>query len=133
MALNLRSREYTKKFHPSDVASCRIECMCACTGILFFLPLVSAPDSKYGRYWANQGVLILLTEIAALLLGALISWILGLLAMIPFIGIVFDILTVIVCIALFLASLILPIRSIVCVSQRRAVDVPVIGYLRFIK
>jgi uncharacterized membrane protein len=110
-----------------------VECICACTGLLFFLPLVSAPDSRYGRYWANQGLLILFTELVALLIWALTSWILGLLAMIPFIGIVFRFLRIAAAVILFLASLILPIRSIVCVSQKRAVDIPVIGYLRFIK
>jgi hypothetical protein len=53
--------------------------------------------------------------------------------MIPFIGIVFRFLRIAAAVILFLASLILPIRSIVCVSQKRAVDIPVIGYLRFIK
>lgn len=133
MAIDLRAREYTKKFHPDDRACCKVECICACTGLLFFLPLVSAPDSRYGRYWANQGLLILFTELVALLVWALTSWILGLLAMIPFIGVVFRFLRIAAAVILFLASLILPIRSIVCVSQKRAVDVPVIGYLRFIK
>ena len=63
MRIDLSGKEYTKKYHPMDVKSCKIESVCACTGILFFLPLVSAPNSRYGRYWANQGLLVLFFEI----------------------------------------------------------------------
>ena len=133
MALDLRSREYTKRYHPDDISSCKVECICACTGLLFFLPLVSMPDSKYGRYWANQGLLLLFTELVALLIWAVTSWFLGLLAMIPFIGIVFKILRIAAAVVIFLASLVFPIRSMVCVHQRRAVDIPIIGHMRLIK
>lgn len=33
-------------------------------GILFFLPLVSCPNSKVGRFHANQGLLFLITAVA---------------------------------------------------------------------
>ncbi len=43
---------------------------------LFFLPLVSCPDSKYGRFHANQGLLLLLAFIAAIIVDTIISAIL---------------------------------------------------------
>ena len=82
MAVNFTSREYTKKFHPDDTRSCRVECICACSGILFFLPLISFPESRFGRYWANQGLLILLAELVGLLIWGLIAQILSLLSLI---------------------------------------------------
>lgn len=133
MAFSFVSREYTKKFHPDDRRCCRIECVCACSGILFFLPLVSVPESRFGRYWANQGLLILLIEIVALLAWGLSSWILGLLALIPIIGLIFTVIKVAVRILISIAVLFFAIRSGIFAGKRRAVDIPFIGYLRFIK
>lgn len=68
--------------------------------ILFFLPLVSCPNSKIGRFHANQGLVLLITgiagQIAAFILStilltiswgflpltSLISWALGVLALV---------------------------------------------------
>jgi uncharacterized membrane protein len=133
MAINFSSKEYTKRFHPDDARCCRVECVCACSGILFFLPLISFPESRFGRYWANQGLLILLAELTALMIGGVISWMLDLLALIPLIGIVFTILKIAVAIAFFLVIFIFAIRAGRFAAKGRAVDLPIIGYLRFIK
>ena len=133
MAIDFSAKEYTKKFHPDDTRCCRVECVCACSGLLFFLPLISVPDSRFGKYWANQGLLVLISEIVGLLLWALVSFILGLFALIPFIGIVFNILKIVVGIALILILGFFIVRACSFAAKGRAVDLPVIGYLRFIK
>lgn len=38
--------------------------MLAYLGILFFLPLVAAPNSKVGRFHANQGLVLLIASVA---------------------------------------------------------------------
>lgn len=48
-------------------------------GILFFLPLVVTPGSKFGKFHANQGLLLLLT-------GAIFSFVSWILVFIPIIG-----------------------------------------------
>ncbi len=52
--------------------------MLAYLGILFFLPLVSCPESKAGRFHANQGLILLITGFAGhFILGILyyiLSW-----------------------------------------------------------
>lgn len=52
--------------------------MLAYLGILFFLPLVSCPESKAGRFHANQGLILLITGFAGhFILGilySLLSW-----------------------------------------------------------
>jgi uncharacterized membrane protein len=45
-------------FTPEDIESSKVMAGLAC--ILFFLPLVVCPDSPFGRYHANQGLLLLL-------------------------------------------------------------------------
>lgn len=47
--------------------------------LLFFLPLIVCPDSKYGRFHANQSLLLLITGIAGnVILGIIpvIGWML---------------------------------------------------------
>ncbi len=133
MKLSFNGKEHTKRFHPDDVASCRVECVCACTGLLFFLPLVSVPDSRFGRYWANQGLIILFFEILCLIAGFVVGWILGLLGLIPFIGIIFGIVKIAAYIALSLVALFAIILSGSFAARGRAKDLPFIGFMRFIK
>lgn len=94
--------------------------------ILFFLPLVACPDSKAGKFHANQGLL-------TLILGVLISvtcTIIGTcFSIIPF-GYV---ITSIVSTLLGLAHLILVIIGIVNALNERVVELPVIGKIRIIK
>ena len=42
-------------------------------GILFFLPLVSTPNSKVGRFHANQGLVLLLASIAGGIVVSILS------------------------------------------------------------
>lgn len=133
MRLILHGKEHTKRYHPEDIASSRIESICACTGLLFFLPLVSQPDSRYGRYWANQGLLILFSELAALVFWLLLGWFLGLLATIPVIGLLFTVLRFAVAVLLVLAPAALVVLAMSFAIRGRAKDIPFIGFMRFIK
>lgn len=44
-------------------------------GILFFLPLVTHPNSSYGKFHANQGLLLLITGVAINTVGSIIPFI----------------------------------------------------------
>ena len=56
-----------------DIEKNKVIAALAYLGILFFLPLVAAPESKYGRYHANQGVLLLITAVAGGIVLAILS------------------------------------------------------------
>lgn len=133
MRFSLKTKEYTGKYHPDDIRSCRIECVCACTGLLFFLPLVSVPNSRYGRYWANQGLIVLLTELAALFLWLILGWFFGLLAAIPFVGILFGIVRTLIAVALSLVVLFFVAVPMSFAARGRAKDTPFFGFMRFIR
>jgi uncharacterized membrane protein len=45
--------------------------------ILFFLPLIACPNSKAGRFHANQGLVLLLASIAGQIVVAIVSGILS--------------------------------------------------------
>ena len=65
-------------YDPQDIEKNKV--MAALAYILFFLPLVACPDSRFGRYHANQGLLILIASIAGGIALAIISAILGIIS-----------------------------------------------------
>ena len=133
MPLSFQGKEYTSKFRPEDARASRTEAAIACTGVLFFLPLISVPDSRFGRYWANQGLVILLTEIAALIAWLIAGGVLQLLGLIPYVGIVFRILRIVFGILLLLAVLFYMALPMSFAVRGRAKDAPFFGFLRFIR
>lgn len=131
--LKFWGRDYSQKFKYPEIKRCRFECLCACTGIMFFVPLVSIPESRYGRYWANQGLLILLIELICLLVGLVVGGIFGLLSLIPFVGVVFGVIETAVTVLLSLIPAAYIIISLVYVSKGKARDIPFVGFVRIIK
>jgi uncharacterized membrane protein len=64
-------------FNPDDIA--KNKTMAGLAYILFFLPLIVCPHSNFGRYHANQGLLLLILSFAGgIILGAIpiIGWVL---------------------------------------------------------
>lgn len=55
-----------------DLEQVKVMAALAYLGILFFLPLVTHPESKFGKFHANQGLLLLITSIAINTLGAML-------------------------------------------------------------
>jgi uncharacterized membrane protein len=84
--------------------------------ILFFLPLLVCPDSKFGKFHANQGLLLLITSI----LGSV------LLSIIPFLGWVL--------LPLFsIAVLVVAIVALINAMNGKAKELPFIGKFRLLK
>ena len=90
--------------------------------IVFFIPLIACPDSKLGRYCANQGLILTVLILLASLLGAV-------LAGIPWIGWLFRL-------AGGLADLALVTGGILCYAQLmttgRVIELPFVGGLRLL-
>ena len=87
--------------------------------ILFFLPLVVCPDSKFGRYHANQGLVLLLAAVVVNVIGAVLS-------LIPAVGWILQLI-------LNVAMLGLTILGIVNVCNGETKPLPIIGGLTLIK
>ncbi|MDD2585792.1 MAG: hypothetical protein PHO25_04060 [Syntrophomonadaceae bacterium] len=84
--------------------------------IIFFLPLLACPDSKFGRYHANQGLLLLLLGFA----GSIV------LSMIPIIGWIL--------LPIFaLGMLVLAILGLVNGFGGKVKELPLIGKFRLLK
>jgi len=120
--------DITNQFDPADIEKNKTIAGLSYLGILFFLPLVSAPDSRFGKFHANQSLLIMLLGIAggiifAILVGiatAAFSW--------TFLGIV-GVLSTIFNVAL--AALF--IMGLVFAFSGKAKKLPLIGEITIIK
>lgn len=100
---------------PADVSKNKVFAILSYFGILFILPLLCCKDSAYGRFHANQGLLLFLLEIAAAVLGLipLAGWVLSLL--------------------LYLSALIFFIIGLASAAQGTMTPLPLLGSIRIIK
>ena len=97
--------------------------------ILFFLPLVVCPDSKVGRFHANQGLLLLIFSAAV----SVAAGIIGALGSIPFLGGVFSVIGGFLGSAGALVHLALFIVQLINIVNKKAVELPIIGKYRILK
>lgn len=116
MAEELQENQFTQE----DIEKNKV--MAILGYIIFFLPLLACPDSKFARYHSNQGLLVLLFSI---IFHVAFNIIFGI-VWIPFIS---SFITGIVS----LATLALVIIGIINASSGKAKPLPVIGGITIIK
>lgn len=104
----------TETMNSSDINNNKLIALLSYISILFLIPLFLAKDSKFARFHVNQGILLFI-----------VSFILGLLSAIPFIGIVFKILNVV--------AFVFAILGIINAVQGKAKELPIIGKYTLIK
>ena len=109
-----------REFTPEDLR--KNKTMAALGYIVFFIPLLTCKDSKLGRYCANQGLILLVLMILVSILG-------NILAVIPFLGWLFTLISGLVSFALFCVG-------IVCFAQmmthENVVELPYVGSFRLL-
>ncbi|MBO4288871.1 MAG: hypothetical protein J5865_02070 [Lachnospiraceae bacterium] len=76
--------DYTESFSPQDIQQNKAMGILAYISILVLIPIFAAKNSPYAKFHANQGLLLLIAEAA-------VGLILGLLGLIPYVGVVFQI------------------------------------------
>ncbi len=67
----------TQIFEPEDIEKNKV--MAGLAYIIFFLPLLACPESKFGRFHANQGLLLLIVSFAGSIILSfipIIGWLL---------------------------------------------------------
>ncbi|MEA4899275.1 hypothetical protein ACH6CV_07090 [Bacillota bacterium Meth-B3] len=114
-------------FDASDVQENRVKGGVGYVPFLFFLPLILCPNSKYGRFCANQGFI----AVAASAVVAVAFWILNLLlGWIPLIGWLVDAVRWLLEAAILLLAL---YHAFLACSKGDARELPMLGGLRLIK
>lgn len=88
-------------------------------GILFFLPLILYPNDEFGKFHANQTLVLLIVSVV----GGVVC---GILSLIPFAGIIISA-------AFSILMLVLCIIGLVGAAQGQMKELPVIGKFKLIK
>lgn len=107
------TEDSTDSFSFDDISAGIYFAAVACIPFLFWVPLVMAKDSAFGRYWANQGLALTIVGAVCIVIGKLLGWIPllgGLISLLLGIFMLFEIIT-----------------GAMTVFSRRAKELPLIG------
>ena len=133
--------EYTDDYDPQDAAASKNIAILSMFGITCWLPLVLRKNSMYSRFYANQGLLMLIFCIPFSILFGIFSSIVGVACSqdasfgnassgLSVMGWIMDILVFGICYAIPIFVLFLTIKAI---QARKAKEIPFIGFLRIIR
>lgn len=117
----------TAEFDPADIASNKAMAILSYFGLLVLIPLLAAKNSRFARFHANQGLIVLIAGVV----GTIGQRVLGLvLKYIPYIG---GVLAGLIGFAVSAVLLVLMVLGIINAAQGKAKELPVIGKLRLLK
>lgn len=122
---NLQGKEY--QANPADVQENKVISILCYFGILLLIPYLVKKDSEYVKFHSNQGLILLIVNIALSIVSAVIGAILGL---IPYIG---GILSGLIGGVISLACFALMIIGIVNAVTGKMKELPIIGGYRILK
>lgn len=126
--MNLKLIDRSGEFSPEDIQKSKIVCGISYLWILFFLPVVAIPESKFGRFHANQSLLLLFANI-------IISFVLSMVVnIINFIT--FSLLSPLTGLVVGLVNCVFFVLIIICLLTAvagKAYELPIIGGIRIIK
>lgn len=63
----------TYEYSSSDIENTKVLAIFSYIGFFFIIPLIAAPNSKFARFHANQGILLFITEILYGIASGIIS------------------------------------------------------------
>lgn len=119
----MNTADTTSQFDPQDINDNKGMSVLAYIGILFLIPLLACPNSRFARYHTNQGLVLFLLELA---IGVVTS----IFAFIPVIGLIIGGLLSAVG-GIF--TLVLMIMGIINAAQGQAKELPLIGKITLLK
>ena len=119
-------KDHTSEFDASDIQNNKVMGILSYIGLLVLVPIFAAKDSKYARFNANQGLVLLIAQ--AIIITAF-SVTAAILKLIPFIGGVLAALIWIVYPVIFVPSVI----GIVNAARGKAKELPIIGGIRILR
>lgn len=113
-------------FEHADIEKNRLMAVLSYLGILVIIPILVTPDSKFVRFHANQGVILL---IASLVYGAADRILRFVIGWIPLVGTIIIAVWSLVGVVLFIFA----ILGIINAAQGKGKELPVIGSYRILK
>ncbi len=114
--------DHTAEFDPADIQQNKVMGILAYFSWLVLVPLLAAPNSRFARFHANQGIVLAICEVG-------VGIVFGILGIIPFIGLLFLILMSLVQIC----CLVMAILGIVSAANGQCKELPLIGKIKLLK
>ena len=112
----MQTEDNTSEFEQEDINQNKVMAVLAYIGILVLVPLLAAPNSKYARYHANQGLILFIAELCLGVVMGFLTWI-------PIFGIIIAVLGGLV----YLLFFVFMIMGIVNACQGKAKRLPIFG------
>lgn len=119
---DFKPQDRTSEFDSMDIERNKVVCGLSYLGILFFLPLVACPDSMFGKFHANQALIIFIAEAVVSIAGTALRFM-------PFTG--------------WSSAIIGTVGGLICgifalmglifAFQGKAMEMPIIGSIKIIK
>lgn len=111
----MNTPDTTAEFDPADIEANKVLALLSYLGILWLIPLLAAPNSRFAKFHVNQGLVLWITNILVSLVAVIpiLGWI------VAFVG--------------GIVTLILMIIGIVNAVQGRAKQLPIIGKYTLLK
>ena len=126
----IKVTDTTSSYDKNDIEKNKVLCAVSYISILFFLPLVACPESRFGKFHANQALILLIASVILGAAGGALYTILWALPLIPnFIKTLVDTALDIVLWAAPVAGMIF---GIVNAAQGKAKEIPLIGKFNLI-
>ena len=123
----MNTKDETSEFEAEDISKNKIFAVLSYISILFIIPLLAAPQSKFAKFHANQGLVLFIAEVLS---GVVSSVLTAIFTFISFsLGALIGALFSVVSLVLFIFAII----GIVNAAQGKAKELPLIGNFRFIK
>jgi len=123
----LNTPDTTASYDPRDIEQNKMMAIFAYIWLLFLVPLLAAPNSRFARFHANQGLVLFIFEAGA----SIVLIILGILF--AFISPALSFLSTILWLLVWLPSLGLIVLGIINASGGKAKELPVIGKIKLSK
>ena len=114
-AVETKTEEKAASEPKSDAEENKVFAILAYIGILVLVPILAAPNSKFAKYHANQGLILLIVGVILSIVGALLN-------LIPVVGWVFMLVMEVI-------WLVLMILGIVNAAKGEEKPLPIIGNL----
>ena len=126
------SGDRTAEFDPQDIEANKVICGISYFGILFFLPLVVSPNSRFGKFHANQALLVLILMVAAGFVSGIIGAVCGSFWSVPALGTIMNTISVIVSAVCGLVTFAAILFGLVNALCGKAAELPIIGKINLI-
>ena len=119
-------KDHTSEFDPTDIQNNKTMGILSYIGLLVLVPIFAAKNSKFARFHANQGLVLV---IAQAIVTTVLSILAAILAHIPFVGWLFALLIRLVIPVVYIPSII----GIINAAKGQAKELPIIGGIRILK